>query len=240
MDKDPSSGKRPRVWIIGWNKEHTAYKCTDAVDVHVPSMFIRQEQSDSKNTDYQTACANGVRYEARKKAVCLFVSGTGLNRDMSQIVQGAKRIRTITFPNTVRRVMDAAFMYRALRAVVLNEGLEALGEYQNDNCARVFSTNHLRRVTLPSTLQVLGGSTFASCENLREVTFAKESRLKAIGKYAFSECVRLKNIVLPEGLEAIGNEAFGRCMLKEITLPKTLKTVEWDAFDSFSISAVYV
>lgn len=238
MDKTPSSGARSRVWIIGWNKEHTAYKCTDAVDVHVPSMFIRQEQRGSKNTGAR--CANGVRYEARKKAVCLFVSGTEFNRDMSQIVQGAKRIRTITFPNTVRRVMDAAFMYRALRAVVLNEGLEALGEYQNDNCARVFSTNHLRRVTLPSTLQVLGGSTFASCEDLREVTFAKESRLKAIGKYAFSECVRLKNIVLPEGLEAIGNEAFGRCTLEKIALPKTLKKVEWDALDSFGIRVVYV
>ena len=159
---------------------------------------------------------------------------------MSRIVRGAKKVKTVTFPTTARRVMDAAFMYNALRAVVLNEGLEALGECQNDSCERVFSRTKLRKVRLPSTLRVLGDFTFCLCTYLREVTFAKESRLKVIGKYAFSECVRLRNIILPEGLDAIGNEAFGRCMLEEITLPKTLRKVEWDALDSISINAVYV
>lgn len=41
MDKTPSSGVRPGVWVTGWNKERTAYKCVDAAGVLVPSVFIR-------------------------------------------------------------------------------------------------------------------------------------------------------------------------------------------------------
>ena len=63
----------------------------------------------------------------------LFVSGTELDRTMSVLVKGTEDATTITFPNTVREVRRGAFSGevrkpRVLKSVVLNEGLERLGE----------------------------------------------------------------------------------------------------------------
>ena len=70
-------------------------------------------------------------------------------------------------------------------SVVLNEGLETLGNYQSGRSEGVFCGTRLRNVALPSTLQTLGDYAFAKCKDLRKVTFEKGSRLKGIGEYAF-------------------------------------------------------
>ena len=52
----------------------------------------------------------------------LFVAGTELDRSVSPVVRGAEKVRTITFPNTVRAVSDFAFdSNRRLRHAILNE-----------------------------------------------------------------------------------------------------------------------
>lgn len=160
---------------------------------------------------------------------------------MSQIVQGAKNAKTITFPKTIREVRDDVFAHMTVRAAVLNEGLETLGKCRSDSHNGVFAGTRLRHVALPSTLQVLGDRTFAECKKLREVAFEKGSRLKSIGKYAFSYCYSLKRIGLPETLETIGDIAFFEIGLEEITLPRALKDAEWQVFDvGKSLKAVHV
>ena len=57
-----------------------------------------------------------------------FVSGTELSRNMSLVVREHFGATTATFPNTARRVQNDAFRKTPLRSVVLNEGLETLGE----------------------------------------------------------------------------------------------------------------
>lgn len=63
---------------------------------------------------------------------------------MSRLVRGTQGVRTITFPSTVKEVLDGAFKYAALLAVVMNEGLEKLGEYQGYFVDGVFSHTWLR------------------------------------------------------------------------------------------------
>ena len=48
---------------------------------------------------------------------------------------------------------------------------------------------------------------FSLCKDLNTVTFAEGSKLKNIGKFAFSECGKLK-INLPEGIETIPEGCF--------------------------------
>lgn len=120
------------------------------------------------------------RMNAKKKRpqTQLFVSGTEATRDLSQIVAGDKNARTVTLPNTVRKVRDRAFAGSGrLRSVVLNDGLETLGEYQGRNGGGAFSGTGLRQAELPSTLRVLGDKTFCGCEQLKHVTFAKNCAL---------------------------------------------------------------
>ena len=68
----------------------------------------------------------------------------------------------------------------------------------------------LTKVTLPSTLKVLGPSVFSGCTNL-------------------SECN------LPEGLEVISVKAFQRTSLKSVTLPKSLRYYIMDGSGPFSL-----
>ena len=74
----------------------------------------------------------------------------------------ARDIKTITFPNTVRKILDNAFYRTPLQSVVLNEGLEELEEYRY-NADGTFSYAKLKQIVLPSTLRVIGNGSFHSC-----------------------------------------------------------------------------
>ena len=72
---------------------------------------------------------NWILYKVHRKEKLfeLFISETEFDRDMSQLVQGAKHTRAITFPSTVIEVEAIAFSRTSLESAVLNEDLETLG-----------------------------------------------------------------------------------------------------------------
>ena len=154
------------------------------------------------------------------------VSGSEFDRNVSLVTWGAKGAKTIIFSNTVGEVQDGAFANAVLRSAILNEGLETLGKHQSYCCNGVFSNTRLRRVTLPSTLRVLGSNAFERCVNLREAMFEKNSVLKKIGENAFRNCSRLKSICLPEGLESAGSECFLSSGLEKVTIQSTLRNID--------------
>ena len=64
-----------------------------------------------------------------------------------------------------------------------------------------------------------------------------------IEKYAFYQCGKLKKVSFQEGskLEEIGDSGFARTNLEEITLPRTLKEIGWDAFNNCKhLKTIYV
>ncbi len=80
---------------------------------------------------------------------------------------------------------DSAFANSKITAVVIQEGLESLG---SDN---------------------FGGFVFASCSNLKSVTFPKT--LKSIARGSFNKCANLTEVIIPEGLKieyADGGDGF--------------------------------
>ena len=93
------------------------------------------------------------------------VSGIRLDRDMSLILQGSAKTKTFTFPDTARWASEATFKCGQLRAVVLNEGLETLGECGDGCCsyAGPFQYTRVKHVALPRSLRVLGDCTFWGC-----------------------------------------------------------------------------
>ena len=100
----------------------------------------------------------------------------------------------------------------ALRSVALGEGLEKLGECAEQRCyySGTFQSARIEHVTLPSTLRLIGDSTFRSCRKLKRVTFAEKSALEKIGKRAFSDS-GIVEVTLPGTLQEIGNDAFADC-----------------------------
>ena len=72
----------------------------------------------------------------------LFAAKIEFDRSFSGIEKVMDNIRTVAFPNTVRYVSDNAFQFASVKFVILNEGLETLGNYRDknvDSCSGVFS-----------------------------------------------------------------------------------------------------
>ena len=78
-----------------------------------------------------------------QKEIRPVVSGIEFSRDMSRITWGANA-KTLAFPGTVREVQDNSFCRTAVRSVLLNEGLEMLGEYRGNFTTGCFSCTRLR------------------------------------------------------------------------------------------------
>ncbi len=61
-------------------------------------------------------------------------------------------------------------------------------------------------------------------------TLTLPENLQHIGKYAFYTTYFTGNLYVPDGVFSIGDHAFARTRFKEIHLPESLKTIEWDLF----------
>lgn len=77
----------------------------------------------------KTVPSSMIMYEISKEEPQIAVTGTEFSRDMKTVFGGPDNIRIITFPKTVTKVKQGAFhCAKSLKSVVLNEGLEKLGE----------------------------------------------------------------------------------------------------------------
>ena len=120
--------------------------------------------------------------------------------------------KMFVFPNTVRKIQDDAFRYAHLESVVLNEGIERLGDLQDeDGCYHEgpFHCSWIRQIVLPSMLKVLGNQTFRGCEHLSRVAFRQVARTKG-GNDGLQE-LRRGEAVLPASLERVGRMLFEDC-----------------------------
>lgn len=113
-----------------------------------------------------------------------------------------------------------------------------------------FTNSHINKIVIPSSVEAIRSSAFHT-SGLEEIVF--EKGLKSIGNYAFSECAKLKSVNFPKSLEEVGEAAFWKTKsltqiksfggvktlkraafygsgIKELVLPETIISMEYDAF----------
>ncbi|MDE7417113.1 MAG: leucine-rich repeat domain-containing protein [Lachnospiraceae bacterium] len=86
----------------------------------------------------------------------------------------------------------------------------------------------IKKITLPGSIQVIGGSAFRDLMSLEEIVIA--AGVEVIGEYAFSDCNLLKSVVIPEGVRIVGEGLFNSwhswnhtgAALEYVVLPSTL------------------
>ena len=150
---------------------------------------------------------------------------TGFHGD-SEAVEG----NDVTFPSTVqglpvRGINCINDVYRAA-SITIPEGVEWI-----DNNGRSDIKN-ITSVKLPSTLKIIGESTFFFVESLSECNLPEG--LIYIGKDAFCGS-GLKSVTLPNSLKVINTNAFSRCdSLEEINIPDGLVIMHNGPFELFS------
>jgi len=146
-------------------------------------------------------------------------------------------------PSVVEIEVEAFKNCTKLQEVVLNVGLEQIGQSAFERC------NSLHSITLPSTVTEIGDCVFYGCNNLREVVlndgikkfgnsifvFCKSLRSikipSDIGNFAFCACRNLREVVLNDGIKKIGLYTFHKCTsLRSIKLPSAVVEIEPYAF----------
>ena len=125
---------------------------------------------------------------------------------------------------------------------------------QRSGCALHFKLGFFRRrkfkkVTIPNTIDSIGGFAFDNCKSLKKVNLprALKSIEHLLGKKAyfgsscFSRCTSLEEIVIPENVLVLPEYIFLDCLsLKKVTLPSSLMIIENNAFSYCSaLETVY-
>ncbi len=87
----------------------------------------------------------------------------------------------------------------------------------------------LTAISIPGTIETMGGKAFVSCVNLEIVVL--EEGVTMVGESAFADCIKLKTIIMPSTLKIIGGSAFERCFaLEELVLGSGVEMIALYAF----------
>ena len=112
-------------------------------------------------------------------------------------------IRVRVHPS-VRVIKDFAFKQcSTLTTVILNDGLEEIGEDAFSSCTS------LRGIDVPPTVKSIKDFAFFQCSTLTTVTL--HDGLEEIGEEAFQMCISLELIGIPPTIKAIHASAFNGC-----------------------------
>ena len=169
------------------------------------------------------------------------------------------RSDSFTILPQVKIIDDKAFNYHRTNQIVLNDGLEYIGEEAFK--LAVSNGPSQQELVIPNSVTYIGAGAFAEA-NISSVTIS--DHVERLGDYAFAGCgifyihlpSKLKylgqkalmnnpvfNLELPDGLEFIGKLALGSTRKQHLVIPKSVKTIEEQAFsyaltDTFDIQAL--
>ena len=118
-----------------------------------------------------------------------------------------------------------SFLHEQDNGITINigKGVTYLGKY-------AFYGSFIDNVNQPATLTSCGEGAFMNSTITR---FEIPATMTVVPDYMFYNSRLKGEIVIPDGVETIGKRAFAMCsLLKRVYLPKTLKTIDEDAFNA--------
>jgi hypothetical protein len=157
----------------------------------------------------------------------------------SRVFSNCSRVTSITVPDSVTSISDAAFStYNTSPTVTLQSILFGKGVMYIGNGAFSSCTN-LTSVTIPDSVTTIGNNAFYNCSSLTSVVIGES--VTSIGDYAFSSCSSLTSIVIPDSVTFIGDYAFYNCSsLTSIVIPNSVTAIGNDVFTySFNLADIY-
>lgn len=153
---------------------------------------------------------------------------------------GCSGLTGIAIPASVTQLGVSAFSgCSVLESINIPQGVTKL----LDN---VFAGCGFRTLTFGADCAIteIGEFAFMGCSRLESVRFSEGSKVRSIGKNAFSECDLLNTVELPEGLITLGESVFSHCRaLKSVSFGKesALESLGMSAFyDCISLTEIHI
>ncbi len=163
-----------------------------------------------------------------------------------------ENLKNVHIPNSLTNIERYAFAgCTALSEVIMPDSITTIGKYAFQNCTNLsklilskgvefigyyafWQCNSLTEIEIPKSLQRTGTEVdsgygvFVSCDALKKICFEEGATKVANG--LFRGCLGIKEIIIPESVTTIEFAAFCNCMIKTLTLPNSIKTIEKEAF----------
>lgn len=187
-----------------------------------------QKSGDYYYEDYNDVDQQGIRivsYEGTAKEITL---NTLEGRKVLAVKEAAfsnnKTLEKLTVSDAVKTIEKNAFSYcSALKTLILNEGLQEIE-------SGAFSNTGVESVSIPNSVQSVGGYTFSSCKGLKKVTTG--TGITQIPYSFVSSCNMLESVEFKGVINKIESNAFSGCSnLKEITIPESVTEIGFSIFE---------
>lgn len=152
----------------------------DTDDFAGGTVFPHTMYKKSQNIPYTVTVPKSVKVVEKQAFASLKGKITIDTTKLTKIGSGAFRGSDLTGTVVITKdckLGPCAFEESKITAVVIQEGVESLGEEEFG----------------------VSGFVFASCSNLKSVTFPKT--LKSIARASFNKCANLTEVIIPEGLK---------------------------------------
>ena len=148
----------------------------------------------------------------------------GLTEICNEAFMGVAALGRVYVSSTVVRIGSDAFKESGLTEIVFSEGaqLSYIG-------ASAFKGCRLTEFTAPSQLTSIGREPFAECSELSFIDLSRASQLLHLPT-CFAMNSAIKEIRLNSGLEVIGERAFKGSSLIGISVPESVKRIDYGAF----------
>lgn len=154
------------------------------------------------------------------------VDGLLINNATGELVLSETRVTEVVIPEGVKAVTRDAFSERDLISVQFPQTLESIGESTFAKC------ENLTSIVLPDSLTELSHGAFLGCKKLHEVTLSQNLRELASSTFGYTA---LQHIEIPAGVTEIGSNTFMGCeQLEEVDFPDGLRSINDGAFSSCS------
>ena len=120
---------------------------------------------------------------------------------------------------------------REEKEYVIPEGTSEIGPGAFQKCV------YLEKISLPSSLKVIGEDAFRWCSALEEIEYSEDTMIETIGENAFNSCDSLKEIELPP-VKVIEQSAFGDCgSLQTVHLAEGTREIGDSVFTDTAVSS---
>lgn len=106
----------------------------------------------------------------------------------------------------------------------------------------VFCNRDVEIAKIPNFIEIIGSYAFNECFKLQKVEIQNDSKLRIIGKHAFS-FASIENISIPHHVTYIGEDAFYSCyQLQRVEIPTNseLRIIDKEAFKCTSIESIRI
>lgn len=201
-----------------WQKN--VYRCVDGKKI-----VCRLEIIELDKVSWGKHPMNGI--QSVDKDILAVVSGTGLNRDMTEVVFEVIA-RTYALPPTTVTIRKMAFQMNNLTTSVRLNGYRKTPE---DQC---FQSSTAGKPALPASVCDISERAL-DCEYSQHANLRSAHVLKSIGDNAFAFSAPRRINLADSALESIGETAFAYSRLESFTAPPSLRTIGQEAFFDCSL-----